>query len=97
MPKLRALNKNQRDSKQIPISFTNFKPMGRSENKSLTQIPPFEDKVRAEVTNTSQDLSFTEVIVLVLIKQGYEIWLPYPRMRDPVAANGENLRQSSSL
>ena len=51
--------------------------VGRSENKPLTQIVPFEDEVRPGVAYTSRELSFTEVIVLIpiskVIKFGYNI------------------------
>ena len=60
--------------------------IGRSQNKSLMQFPLSENEVRPGVANTSQDLSFIEVTTLILIKQGDQIWLLYPIMRDTLAA-----------
>ena len=66
----------------FPKIFDNFSNIFRmertrrcSENKSMTQASPCEDEVRPGVANTSQKLSFTEVRVLVLIKQSGQIWL----------------------
>ena len=54
--------------------------------------------VRLGAANTSQELSFIEVSVLVLIKQRGQIWLPYPEMKsEPVAANMKRLRRLSTL
>ena len=59
---------------------------GRSETKSLTQFPLFEDEVGPGVANTKHDLSITEAAILILIKQGDQVWLPYPT--DDHAKNG---------
>ena len=42
-------------------------PIGRSENKSLTQFPPFEDEARPGVANRWHGLWFKEFIVFVVL------------------------------
>ena len=57
----------------------------------MTLFSPFEDKVRPGVTSTQQELLFANITVLVPMKQGGEIWLQRPKMRDALAANRKNL------
>ena len=51
----------------------------------------FEDKVRPGVASTQQEWSVTDVTILVLIKQGGQTWIQYPRMSDALAANRKKL------
>ena len=51
---------------------------------------PFEDEVRPGVISTQQELLFTEVTILVLIKQGGQTSLQYPRKNDALK-NSEKL------
>ena len=54
-------------------------------------VSPFEDEVRPGAVSIPQELSFTEVTILVVIKQGGQIRSQYPRMNDALAANREKL------
>ena len=51
----------------------------------------FEDKVRPGVAKIPQQLSVTEITILFLIKQGGQIFLPYPRKRDALDENRKEL------
>ena len=44
-------------------------PKGCSESKSMTYLELLEDEFRPGVVNTPQELSFTEVKTVVLVKQ----------------------------
>ena len=46
----------------------------------MMQLSPFEDEVGPGVANTTQELSLTEVVILVFIEQSGEIWSRYPRI-----------------
>ena len=64
----------------------------------MIQFSPFKGKVRPGVANSLQELSFTEVTIPVLIKQGGQIWLAHPTMMDTLAVKGKtDFRQSSPL
>ena len=53
---------------------------------------PFEEEARpGGVATTRQVLSFTEVTILVLIKQRGQTWQKYPRINDALATNREKL------
>ena len=43
----------------------------------MTQLLLLEDEVRPAVVNTEQELSFTKVEILVLIKPDGQIWPQY--------------------
>ena len=61
------------------------------------QFSVFKDEVGPGVAKTPKEFSITELTILVLITQDGQMWPRYPRMRDALAANRENLRQSSPL
>ena len=53
----------------------------------MTFFFQIDDKVRPGAAVTLQELSFSEVTVLVLIKHSGQIWIAYLRMRDAITPN----------
>ena len=54
----------------------------RSENTGITKFSLFEDKVRLRLVSTSQEWSFTELRMSVLMKENGQSWLLYTGLRD---------------